>query len=91
MMVHCCRKGFGPGGGSGIYCDTLSVSQYDSKVRSGLSAGSNAQRQSLNNLLFWRSDVHDAGAVWHSILVSSPQGGGDQGVVSHCTRFAQKF
>lgn len=35
MMVPCGWKGFGPDGCSGIYCDTLSVSQYDSKVRSG--------------------------------------------------------
>lgn len=38
MMVLCHWKGFGPNGGSSIYCDTLSVSQYDSKVRSGLMA-----------------------------------------------------
>ena len=47
-------------GGSGIYCDTLSVSQYDSKVRSGLADGFKRRlarvvardrtRQSLNNL-----------------------------------------
>ena len=36
MMVLCHWRGFGPNGGSSIYCDTLSVSQYDSKVRSGL-------------------------------------------------------
>ena len=36
MMVPCRWRGFGFNGGSGIYCDTLSVSQYDSKVRSGL-------------------------------------------------------
>lgn len=34
MMVLCHRRGFGLVGGSSIYCDTLSVSQYDSKVRS---------------------------------------------------------
>lgn len=38
MMVPCCWLGFGSVGGSGIYCDTLSVSQYDSKVRSGVHA-----------------------------------------------------
>lgn len=47
-------------GGSGIYCDTLSVSQYDSKVRSGLADGLKQSlsgvdcrghtRQLLNNL-----------------------------------------
>ena len=47
MMVPCCLRGFGPEDGSGIYCDTLSVSQYDSKVRSGLHLGV----RSLNNLL----------------------------------------
>lgn len=34
MMVLCRWRGFGSVGGSSIYCDTLSVSQYDSKVRS---------------------------------------------------------
>jgi hypothetical protein len=48
MMVPCCWKGFGPDDGSGIYCDTLSVSQYDSKVRSGLKSPCGSQ--SLNNL-----------------------------------------
>ena len=45
-------------GGSGIYCDTLSVSQYDSKVRSDLTMVETFpikekrfnQRRSLNNL-----------------------------------------
>ena len=37
MMVLCCELGFGLMSSSSIYCDTLSVSQYDSKVRSGLS------------------------------------------------------
>lgn len=36
MMVPCCELRFGVASGSGIYCDTLSVSQYDSKVRSRL-------------------------------------------------------
>lgn len=36
MMVLCCGSSFGYGSGYSIYCDTLSVSQYDSKVRSGL-------------------------------------------------------
>lgn len=37
MMVLCRLSGVSAlGGGSSIYCDTLSVSQYDSKVRSGL-------------------------------------------------------
>jgi len=36
MMVLCREQGFGFVNGSSIYCDTLSVSQYDSKVRSGL-------------------------------------------------------
>ena len=36
MMVLCHWTGFGSNGGSSIYCDTLSVSQYDSKVRSDL-------------------------------------------------------
>lgn len=35
MMVLCYELGFGLVSGSSIYCDTLSVSQYDSKVRSG--------------------------------------------------------
>lgn len=35
MMVLCRELGFGLVSGSSIYCDTLSVSQYDSKVRSG--------------------------------------------------------
>ena len=47
MMVPCYWMGFGPDGSSGIYCDTLSVSQYDSKVRSGFFF---ARRESLNNL-----------------------------------------
>ena len=34
MTVLCYWLGFGLIGGSSIYCDTLSVSQYDSKVRS---------------------------------------------------------
>lgn len=34
-MMVLCHEGFG-WIGSSIYCDTLSVSQYDSKVRSGL-------------------------------------------------------
>lgn len=35
MMVLCCLSGVSAsGGGSSTYCDTLSVSQYDSKVRS---------------------------------------------------------
>lgn len=34
MMMSCCELRFGVASGSGIYCDTLSVSQYDSKVRS---------------------------------------------------------
>lgn len=38
MMVLCHGGGFGPSCGSSIYCDTLSVSQYDSKVRSDLHA-----------------------------------------------------
>lgn len=36
MMMPCCELRFGVASGSGIYCDTLSVSQYDSKVRSHL-------------------------------------------------------
>lgn len=36
MMVLCHEAGFGLWIGSSIYCDTLSVSQYDSKVRSDL-------------------------------------------------------
>lgn len=47
MMVPCRLRSFGFGGGSGIYCDTLSVSQYDSKVRSGLCIA-----WSLNNLFY---------------------------------------
>lgn len=39
MMVLCRWLGFGLVGGSSIYCDTLSVSQYDSKVRSGYQLG----------------------------------------------------
>jgi hypothetical protein len=35
MMVLCSELGFGLVSCSSIYCDTLSVSQYDSKVRSG--------------------------------------------------------
>lgn len=35
MMVLCHELAFGLVSGSSIYCDTLSVSQYDSKVRSG--------------------------------------------------------
>lgn len=34
MMVLCRELSFGLISGSSIYCDTLSVSQYDSKVRS---------------------------------------------------------
>lgn len=34
MMVLCRELAFGLMNGSSIYCDTLSVSQYDSKVRS---------------------------------------------------------
>ena len=33
MMVSCWKRRFGVRTSSGIYCDTLSVSQYDSKVR----------------------------------------------------------
>ena len=36
MMVLCHELAFGLVSGSSIYCDTLSVSQYDSKVRSGV-------------------------------------------------------
>jgi hypothetical protein len=36
MMVLCCELGLGSVSSSSIYCDTLSVSQYDSKVRSDL-------------------------------------------------------
>ena len=49
MMVLCHWRGFGSNGGSSIYCDTLSVSQYDSKVRSGL-LQPHKVAQSLNNL-----------------------------------------
>lgn len=39
MMVLCRLSGVSAlGGGSSIYCDTLSVSQYDSKVRSDFSS-----------------------------------------------------
>lgn len=51
MMVLCSWMGFGSNGCSSIYCDTLSVSQYDSKVRSGFSHRLNWCAQSLNNLL----------------------------------------
>lgn len=44
MMVLCHWRGFGFNGGSSIYCDTLSVSQYDSKVRSDLHRSSNASQ-----------------------------------------------
>lgn len=36
MTVLCHLRGFASEDGSSIYCDTLSVSQYDSKVRSSL-------------------------------------------------------
>lgn len=46
MMVLCHEVGFGQWIGSSIYCDTLSVSQYDSKVRSDFaSAGAHLCRQ----------------------------------------------
>ena len=52
MMVPCSWMGFRPFPGcSGIYCDTLSVSQYDSKVRSGMPHDAD-HVLSLNNLFF---------------------------------------
>ena len=52
MMVLCCELGLGSVSSSSIYCDTLSVSQYDSKVRSDLTswAPQGAHGKSLNNL-----------------------------------------
>jgi hypothetical protein len=52
MMVLCCELAFGSVSSSSIYCDTLSVSQYDSKVRSDLNllALQGLHVKSLNNL-----------------------------------------
>ena len=52
MMVLCCELGLGSVSSSSIYCDTLSVSQYDSKVRSDLTswAPQGPHGKSLNNL-----------------------------------------
>ena len=51
MMVLCCELGFGLMSSSSIYCDTLSVSQYDSKVRSVLQGSIVVlPSKSLNNL-----------------------------------------
>ena len=57
MMVPCGWKGFGSDGCSGIYCDTLSVSQYDSKVRSGFLVNSSTRPRSSAELASGR-------AVW---------------------------
>lgn len=54
MMVLCSKLGFGLASCSSIYCDTLSVSQYDSKVRSGSTSDlfGVSLVQSLNNLFY---------------------------------------
>ena len=60
MMVLCCELGFGLMSSSSIYCDTLSVSQYDSKVRSGLSQLARVWpviEQSFASILSFEGDV----------------------------------
>lgn len=53
MMVLCHELAFGLVSGSSIYCDTLSVSQYDSKVRSGARLSLTKERATIIEQSFY--------------------------------------